>query len=212
MYPQLNPQVSYFPSNGCLPLTVQLNDITPALPCGTANHNWQISGGAYEWESGNSFDDYNPSVIFLEEAIYTVELHHSVPGLAVCPEAIESFEIEVYDVPLIDITTSGTICEGESWTVEIANISDGSDPSVNYSWLLDGSFYSSDPNLIIIPLYPPSRISVFEPTPNTLIVLMPFISFKKKDNSFKLFGLNNTLAGPPILNQDSLDKSSSNKI
>jgi len=167
VYPQLNPEASFFPSNGCLPLTVQLNDITPALPCGTANHHWEITGGAYEWQSGSSFEDYNPSVVFLDEGVYTVELHHSVPGLAVCPEVIEYFDIEVYDVPIIAIETSGTICEGESWSVDISNISDGSDPSVNFSWFLDETLYSSDPASIIIPLSTSGIYNVLAEISNT---------------------------------------------
>ena len=62
------------------------------------------------------------------------------------------------------------------------------------------------PNLIIIPLKPPSLIKVFEPTPNTLILSNPFIFFKKIDNSFKFFGLNITFAGPPKLNQEYFER------
>jgi len=167
VYPELNPQASHFPSNGCLPLTVQLNDITPELPCGTANHHWEISGGTYEWVSGSSFNDYNPSITLLEEAVYTVELHHSVPALAQCPEAIESFQIEVYDVPTIDIASSGAICEGESWTVDIVNISGGSDPNTVFSWLLDGSPYSSDQSSIEIPFSTAGEYAVQAEVSNT---------------------------------------------
>ena len=54
-------------------------------------------------------------------------------------------------------------------------------------------------SLIIIPLKPPSLIKVFEPAPNTLILLILFTVFKKKDNSFKFLGLNIIFAGPPKL-------------
>ena len=65
------------------------------------------------------------------------------------------------------------------------------------------------PNLIIIPLKPPSLIKVFEPTPNTLILSNPFIFFKNIDNSFKFLGLNITFAGPPKLNQEYFERLSS---
>ena len=68
------------------------------------------------------------------------------------------------------------------------------------------------PNLIIIPLKPPSLIKVLEPTPKTLILFVPFISFKKIDNSLKFFGLNKTFAGPPKLNHESFDRLSLNEI
>ena len=68
------------------------------------------------------------------------------------------------------------------------------------------------PNLTIIPLKPPSLIKVFEPAPNTLIFPKSFVFFKKKDNSFRFFGLNIIFAGPPKLNHEYLERFSSNKI
>jgi len=68
------------------------------------------------------------------------------------------------------------------------------------------------PNLIITPSKPPSLIKVFEPAPKTLILSNFFKFLKKIDNSFKFFGLNITFAGPPKLNQEYLERLSSNKI
>ena len=67
-------------------------------------------------------------------------------------------------------------------------------------------------NFIIIPLKPPSLIKVLDPAPNTLILLNPFIFFKKIDNSFKFFVLNINRAGPPKLNHEYFERFSSNKI
>ena len=44
-----------------------------------------------------------------------------------------------------------------------------------------------------------------------MILLNPFIFFKKTDSSFKFFGLNTTFAGPPRLNHEYFDRFSSNK-
>ena len=49
------------------------------------------------------------------------------------------------------------------------------------------------PNLIIIPLNPPSLIKVFDPTPNTLILSKPFVCFKKIDKINDIFFLNGLL-------------------
>ena len=68
------------------------------------------------------------------------------------------------------------------------------------------------PNFIITPLKPPSLIKVLEPAPKTLISLAPFNSYKNIDNSCKLCGLNNILAGPPKLNHESFDMLSLNEI
>ena len=68
------------------------------------------------------------------------------------------------------------------------------------------------PSLMTIPSKPPSLMRVLDPTPKILNLFTPFISFKKIDNSFKFFGLNKTLAGPPILNQENFDRFSLKKI
>ena len=56
------------------------------------------------------------------------------------------------------------------------------------------------PSFIVIPLIPPSRISVFEPAPKTTN-FCGLVFSKKKITSSVLFGLKNISAVPPKLNQ-----------
>ena len=53
---------------------------------------------------------------------------------------------------------------------------------------------------------------MFEPRPRTFIFLNPFIFFKNNDKSFKVLGLKITLAEPPRLNQEYLERLESNSI
>jgi len=67
----------------------------------------------------------------------------------------------------------------------------------------DNDIWEKDfPSFITIPSNPPSLIKVFDPAPSTLILFVGFKFFKNIDNSFKLFGLNITFAGPPKLNHE----------
>ena len=91
-------------------------------------------------------------------------------------------------------------------------LSKAEDPAISVVSSKSDIWENVFPNLIIIPSKPSSLIKVFEPAPNIFILSNPLIFFKKFESSFKFFGLNTTFAGPPRLNQEYLERFSSNKI
>ncbi|MEC7654026.1 MAG: hypothetical protein VX548_03685, partial [Bacteroidota bacterium] len=82
VYPdELNPEALSFPENGCAPLTVNLNDITPPLPCGEIALNWSVDGGPFEFINGTGPESIDPVIVLLEEGDYEITLTH-VPDFA----------------------------------------------------------------------------------------------------------------------------------
>ena len=81
-------------------------------------------------------------------------------------------------------------------------------PAIKVSWSNNDKWLNDFPSLIMMPSKPPSLIKVLDPAPKTFIFSFLLISFKNNESSFKFFGLNNTLAGPPKLNHESFERSS----
>ena len=103
--------------------------------------------------------------------------------------------------------------ESEFWSAKFDTCLSNAEAPAMILLLSNKDIWEKDfPSLIIIPSKPPSLIRVFDPMPKILTLLNPFKCLKKTDNSFKSFGLNTAFAGPPILNQEYLERHSSNKI
>ncbi|MBT7652917.1 MAG: hypothetical protein HN563_06330, partial [Flavobacteriales bacterium] len=82
VYPdEFEPEALSFPENGCAPLTVNLNDITPPLSCGNVDINWSVEGGPFQWADGSGPGSLDPVVVLLEEGDYEITLTH-VPDFA----------------------------------------------------------------------------------------------------------------------------------
>ena len=91
-------------------------------------------------------------------------------------------------------------------------LSEADEPETSISSFNNDIWEKTSPNLIIIPLYPPSLINVFEPLPKIFMGILLLMIFKKRDNSFKLSGLNSIFAGPPKLNHENLSSFTLNDI
>ena len=137
-----------------------MSDITPLIPCGYIERIWEITGGDYEWAEGSGPTSENPTVIFLEDADYTVTLTHSPPD-NVLPDhcnidGVTEFVIEAYDIPDVAINADDYfICEGEEITSNIIQFDDGNFDVYVIDWFVDGIYHSSDSsaiNPILVPL------------------------------------------------------------
>jgi PKD repeat protein len=141
VYPPLTALADFSPVDGCLPLDVSLNDISPDPPlCGQHVRQWSISGGDFDWISG-WYHDVAPVVRLYDAGTYTITLTTGVPGTNFsCNTDTHVFTIEVYEAPEILVSTGdmfGPTCEDEDYMVSIWDLYDGNAPSVEWVWEVD---------------------------------------------------------------------------
>ncbi|MEZ7977953.1 MAG: hypothetical protein QMB89_05245, partial [Flavobacteriales bacterium] len=162
VYPELEPLAEFTPNNGCIPLEVGLNDISPPIACGSIIRQWQIIGGEYEWAQGSSPNSINPTVILLEGVDYQINLVHTpdftfnnpnTPASTYCNPGIYSMTVEAYDIPEVGIEVLNEyLCEGESTTSSVLFFDNGNLDEFDFQWTVDGVVISEENAPITFPL------------------------------------------------------------
>jgi hypothetical protein len=165
VYPELEPVTEYTPLNGCIPLEIELNDITPAIPCGNVIREWQIEGGSFVWAAGSSATSTNPTVILLEGVDYEIYLVHTpdftfnnpnTPATTYCNIGIDTTFIEAYDIPEVEIEVLDEfLCDGDATTSSVIYFDDGNLDEYDFQWIVDGQLAASDNQPISFPLFSP---------------------------------------------------------
>ncbi len=125
-------------SSGCAPLDVDFNAFTqqPAL-CGSYTHQWTVTGGNYAFTNGTSAASASPSIVFYDEAAYTVTQTVSTVGVN-CEPAQASYTVEAYSPASIAISEGGIACEGDTWQVDVLSWDSGGDASAAFEWYIEG--------------------------------------------------------------------------
>ena len=163
VYPELFPLAEFTPNNGCIPLEVELNDISPPIACGSIIRQWQIIGGEYEWAQESSPNSINPTVILLEGVDYQINLVHTpdftfnnpnTPASTYCNTGIYSMTVEAYDIPEVEIEVLNEhLCEGESTTSNVIFFDNGNLDEFDFQWIVDGVVISEENAPITLPLF-----------------------------------------------------------
>ncbi len=140
VFPELDPELAYSTDGQCFPLTVDLQDITEALPCGNPFVEWVIEGGAYAWDAGSDEHSANPTLVLLDKALYTITLEHSVPGSKsnVCGVYTEAITIEVNGPPIMELSPDVMQCEQELVEGQIVSLDDCGAPIEMITWSVEG--------------------------------------------------------------------------
>jgi PKD repeat protein len=144
VFPELQAIETHAPESGCAPLTIDLQNLSP-MPefCGIPQNTWTVSGGAYEWAAGSTPFQDTPSLVLLSAGLYTITLKIEIEDNDACDPAETSFEIEVFDDPLVDISALGQVCAGEGLEIPITSYSDGGTPITQTTWTQDATIIST---------------------------------------------------------------------
>ncbi len=140
VFPELEPELAYSTDGQCFPMTVDLQDITEALPCGSPFIEWVIEGGSYVWAAGSDEHSQNPTLVLLDKALYSITLEHSVPGSKsnVCGVYTETTFIEVNGPPILELSEDVMQCEEEVVEAQIVSLDDCGAPIELIEWSIAG--------------------------------------------------------------------------
>ncbi len=123
---------------GCVPFTLDFSGTSQSpVACGNYVYSWTVSGGSYQYLNGTGPSSALPSIELLSEGAYTITQTVTAPGVN-CEASTATHTIEVFSEPTINISSGGTACEGDEWTVNVLSFDEGGDDNFSFYWIVEG--------------------------------------------------------------------------
>ncbi|MCH1576375.1 MAG: PKD domain-containing protein, partial [Flavobacteriales bacterium] len=160
VYPPMEAIGTALPTNGCAPLMVNVQDLSP-MPefCGVPQSTWFVEGGPYNWVNGGP--DTDDGILELTAAgTYTLRLRVEIPDKGSCPADEQVFTVEVFEPPTVTVGSLTMVCAGESLDMMISSLDDGGTAISDWSWQLDGVEFSDVQGTVPLTLTNPGEFVV----------------------------------------------------